>query len=74
MDWLGRGCKIWPPTFLLIGLYHKLLRPSNEDAMGDARRLVNQAQHAGREMMDKAQQATGSVTGQTTMGRTTTGV
>lgn len=54
-DFVGK----WPPTFLLIGLYHKLLRPSNEDAMGDARRLVDQAQQTGREMMDKASHAAG---------------
>jgi hypothetical protein len=51
-DFVGK----WPPTFLLIGLYHKLLRPSTEDAAGDAKRLVDKAQQSGREMLDKASQ------------------
>jgi hypothetical protein len=29
-DFVGK----WPPTFLLVGLYHKLLRPGSEDAVG----------------------------------------
>ncbi len=24
----------WPPTFLAVGLYHKLVRPSTENALG----------------------------------------
>ncbi len=24
----------WPPTFLAIGLYHKLIRPGNEKVLG----------------------------------------
>jgi hypothetical protein len=37
-DFVGK----WPPTFLLIGLYHKLLRPGNEDATGQASRAARQ--------------------------------
>ncbi len=29
-DFVGK----WPPTFFAVGLYHKLVRPGNEDAMG----------------------------------------
>lgn len=29
-DFIGK----WPPTFFAVGLYHKLVRPGNEDAMG----------------------------------------
>ncbi len=36
----------WPPTFLAVGLYHKLVRPGNEDAMGQAGRAVEQAANA----------------------------
>ncbi len=24
----------WPPTFLAVGLYHKLIRPGNENPLG----------------------------------------
>ena len=29
-DFVGK----WPPTFFAVGLYHKLVRPGSEDAMG----------------------------------------
>ena len=29
-DFVGK----WPPTFFAVGLYHKLVRPGNEDVMG----------------------------------------
>ncbi|WP_026370548.1 hypothetical protein [Kallotenue papyrolyticum] len=35
-DFIGK----WPPTFLLVGLYHKLLRPGSEDATGQLRDLA----------------------------------
>ena len=31
-DFVGK----WPPTFLLVGLYHKVLHPGNENATGQA--------------------------------------
>ena len=31
-DFVGK----WPPTFLLVGLYHKVLRPGNENATEQA--------------------------------------
>lgn len=33
-DFVGK----WPPTFLAVGLYHALVRPSEEDARGKLRR------------------------------------
>ena len=44
-DFVGK----WPPTFMLVGLYHKLLRPGNEDAAGSARQTVRKADEASRE-------------------------
>lgn len=38
-DFIGK----WPPTFLLVGLYHKLLRPGREDAVGQLRDLAERA-------------------------------
>ncbi len=29
-DFVGK----WPPTFLLVGLYHKLVRPGSEHPLG----------------------------------------
>ena len=29
-DFVGK----WPPTFFAVGLYHKLVRPGNEDVVG----------------------------------------
>jgi hypothetical protein len=43
-DFVGK----WPPTFLLIGLYHKLLRPGNENATGQAANTVKQVDQASR--------------------------
>jgi hypothetical protein len=44
-DFVGK----WPPTFLLIGLYHKLLRPGNEDATGQASNAARQFGELGDE-------------------------
>jgi hypothetical protein len=44
-DFVGK----WPPTFLLIGLYHKLLRPGNEDATGQASHAAQQFGELGDE-------------------------
>ncbi len=30
----------WPPTFFAVGIYHKLVRPGSEDAMGQLRRAT----------------------------------
>ncbi|MEN9935612.1 MAG: hypothetical protein RLZZ387_2191 [Chloroflexota bacterium] len=51
-DFVGK----WPPTFLLLGLYHKLLRPSHEDAVGEAQHMMHKANQTSRELMDKANQ------------------
>jgi hypothetical protein len=43
-DFVGK----WPPTFLLVGLYHKLLRPGNENAIGqvaNTAKKLDQASH-----------------------------
>lgn len=32
-DFVGK----WPPTFFVVGLYHKLVRPGNEDATASLR-------------------------------------
>jgi hypothetical protein len=43
-DFVGK----WPPTFLLVGLYHKLLRPGDENATGQATNVakkVDQVSH-----------------------------
>lgn len=41
-DFVGK----WPPTFFAVGLYHKLVRPGSEDAVG-------QLQNAGQQLQDK---------------------
>lgn len=41
-DFVGK----WPPTFLAVGLYHKLVRPSSEDAAGQLQRAGQQARDA----------------------------
>jgi hypothetical protein len=33
-DFVGK----WPPTFFAVGLYHKLVRPGSENALGDLQR------------------------------------
>ena len=33
----------WPPTFILFALAYKLLRPSDEDALGHGQQAVRQA-------------------------------
>ena len=33
----------WPPTFILFALAYKLLRPSDEDALGNGHEAVRQA-------------------------------
>ena len=44
-DFVGK----WAPTFLLVGLYHKLLRPGNENATGQATNVANQVKQASHE-------------------------
>jgi hypothetical protein len=36
-DFVGK----WPPTLLLLGLYHKLLRPGNENATSQATNMAH---------------------------------
>ena len=45
-DFVGK----WPPTFLLIGLYHKLLRPGNENATDQATNMATKLDQASREL------------------------
>ena len=45
-DFVGK----WPPTFLLVGLYHKLLRPGNENAMGQAANTAKKLDQASHEI------------------------
>ncbi|MFO7170278.1 MAG: hypothetical protein DIU80_019810 [Chloroflexota bacterium] len=52
-DFVGK----WPPTFLLLGLYHGLLRPGQGDAMGKARRAFDEADQTARNLMEEANQA-----------------
>lgn len=58
-DFVGK----WPPTFLLIGLYHKMLRPGDENAAAETRHLADKVNQAGREAMDKMSQQTRQPTG-----------
>ena len=44
-DFVGK----WPPTLLLLGLYHKLLRPGNENATGQATNVAKKVDQASRE-------------------------
>ena len=44
-DFVGK----WPPTFLLVGLYHKVLRPGNENATGQATNVAKKVDQASRE-------------------------
>ncbi len=41
-DFVGK----WPPTLLLLGLYHKLLRPGNENATGQATNMAHKLDQA----------------------------
>ena len=41
-DFVGK----WPPTLLLLGLYHKLLRPGDEDAVAQAKNVARKLQQA----------------------------
>lgn len=41
-DFVGK----WPPTLLLLGLYHKLLRPGNENATGQAKNMAHKLDQA----------------------------
>ena len=43
----------WPPTFLAVGLYHKLVRPGNEDAAGQASRAAEQAANAPQDLQER---------------------
>jgi hypothetical protein len=40
-DFVGK----WPPTFFIIGLYHKLLQPGQEDAMGALQQTKARVEH-----------------------------
>ncbi len=42
-DFVGK----WPPTFFAVGLYHKLVRPSSEDVVG-------QLQGAGQQLQERS--------------------
>ena len=39
-DFVGK----WPPTFFAIGIYHKLVRPGQDDPAGAMDRAVDHAQ------------------------------
>ncbi len=41
-DFVGK----WPPTFFAIGLYHKLVRPGQENAVGMIQDATQQAKDA----------------------------
>lgn len=41
-DFVGK----WPPTFFAVGLYHKLVRPGDENAAGALENAASKAQHA----------------------------
>jgi hypothetical protein len=45
-DFVGK----WPPTFLLVGLYHKVLRPGTENATGQATNVAKKVDQASREL------------------------
>jgi hypothetical protein len=36
-DFVGK----WPPTFFAVGLYHKLVRPGSENAMGQLKQAAS---------------------------------
>jgi hypothetical protein len=41
-DFVGK----WPPTLLLLGLYHKLLRPGNENVTGQVTNMAHKLDQA----------------------------
>lgn len=43
-DFVGK----WPPTFFAVGLYHKLVRPGNEDAVGQLQNTGEQLRESTR--------------------------
>jgi hypothetical protein len=45
-DFVGK----WPPTFFAIGLYHKLIRPGNEDATGAMQQANQRVQKAAQQV------------------------
>ncbi|MCU0495120.1 MAG: hypothetical protein MUD01_26335, partial [Chloroflexaceae bacterium] len=45
-DFVGK----WPPTFFAIGLYHKMIRPGQEDAMGKIQNAAEMAQDKARQV------------------------
>ncbi len=45
----------WPPTFFAVGLYHKLVRPGNEDAAGQTASAAQQAASAPQELQRQLQ-------------------
>ena len=46
----------WPPSFFAVGIYHKLVRPGSEDAMGQVRRAGEQAAQAGQQLSEGARE------------------
>lgn len=41
-DFVGK----WPPTFFVIGLYHKLMRPGQENVLGAVQDVAQSAKNA----------------------------
>ncbi len=48
-DFVGK----WPPTFFAVGLYHKLVRPGNEDAAGQLKRAGQKATSAAQDLKER---------------------
>lgn len=45
----------WPPTFFVVGLYHKLVRPGSEDAMSQWSRAADRAANAPQDLQQSLQ-------------------
>jgi len=45
-DFVGK----WPPTFFAIGLYHKLVRPGQENAMGALHQTASRAEDVAQKL------------------------
>lgn len=43
----------WPPSFFAVGIYHKLVRPGSEDAVGQLGQAAQQAANAPQEVRDQ---------------------
>jgi len=41
-DFVGK----WPPSFFAVGIYHKLVRPGDEDAVGQIQQTADQVRSA----------------------------